>query len=89
MSADFDLPPIYDPLTLNGDRISDSWSNWESSFIQNLVLYLSSTGIFIPRMTLAQREMIFTPQNGQVVYNIDSDEFQGFQGGVWKVFTLT
>ena len=42
------------------------------------ILHVQSTetGILIPRMTTAQRDLISNPANGLMIYNTDSDEFQ-------------
>lgn len=42
------------------------------------IIDISSTdkGMLIPRMTSAQRDAIFNPANGLLIYNTDSDEFQ-------------
>jgi hypothetical protein len=87
LARSFDQPPIYDPITKNGDMPSDIMQSWLSNFYETLVSYLTSTGIFIPRINTFQRNSINTPQNGMIIYNIDLDAPQIYQSGVWKTFT--
>lgn len=44
----------------------------------------------VPRTsyTTAQRDAL-TPTNGQIIYNTDDDEFQGYQNGAWVTFDTT
>lgn len=44
----------------------------------------------VPRIsyTTAQRDAL-TPANGQIIYNTDDDEFQGYQNGAWVTFDTT
>lgn len=89
MAADFDQFPLYDPLIKTGTvNLSDIWIGAFSTFIQTLVEYLSQNGIFIPNVTSAQRNQIQNPQNGQMIYNSTMQQFQGYEGGVWRTFTL-
>ena len=44
----------------------------------------SSKGILIPRMSMIERQGIFKPANGLLVYDTDSDSFWFFQSGVWN-----
>jgi len=90
MSNDFDEFPIYDALVKAGThKMSDIWISTISTFYMNLIGYLTQNGIFIPRLTTAQRNAIQSPQNGQMIYNSTLQTFEGYQNGVWKTFTLT
>ena len=95
MSADFDGPPVYDPLTKNdNDYISDIWITWISTFGETLSGYLSQYGIFIPNLTTSQRNTIQSPQLGQLIYNTSTNELQVWQvkppaGPAWHVITTT
>jgi hypothetical protein len=90
MANDFDQFPYYDNLVKDGTlQMSDVWIGAISYFFQNLIGYLSQFGIFLPVLTTAQRNTIQTPQNGQMIYNSDTNTFQGFQNGSWMTFTLT
>ncbi|MEI6767198.1 MAG: hypothetical protein WCM76_16330 [Bacteroidota bacterium] len=40
-------------------------------------------GMLIPRMTTAQRNQIYAPANGLVIYNLDCNEIQYFNGSSW------
>lgn len=50
------------------------------------ILDVSSTskGVLISRMTLAQRNVISNPATGLLIWNIDCDEFQVYNGTIWK-----
>ena len=90
MANDFDQFPLYDPLLKeNTDKMSDVWVGSISTFFQTLIGYLTSFGVFIPLVTTTERDNIATPVNGQMIYNTDTDTFQGYQAGSWKTFTLT
>jgi hypothetical protein len=41
-----------------------------------LDLYATDKGLLVPRLTMAQRDLIFNPAKGLMIYNIDSDEIQ-------------
>lgn len=89
MARDFDAPVVYDPLVkANTSYMSDIWMTWFATFIETLSSYLSQSGIFIPVMTTTQRNAIQNPVNGQMIYNSSTNEFQGRENGVWRVFTL-
>lgn len=89
MARDFDAPIIYDPLVKpNTFYMSDIWIAWWATFMETLASYLSQNGIFIPSMTEAQRDAIQNPVNGQMIYNTDTQQFQGRENGAWRVFTL-
>jgi hypothetical protein len=91
MANDLDQFPIDDQLikTDGSGNISNSWSNTMTAFYQNLIGYLSQNGIFVPLLTMTQRNAIHTPQNGQMIYNTTLGSPQIFQQGVWKTFTTT
>lgn len=73
MANDIDLPPVEDPVTKRSrDFLSDNWRDYISTLIDTLSLYLSQFGIFIPKITTAQRDSIQDPQEGQMIYNIDA-----------------
>lgn len=73
MARDFDNFPIYDPVIKSGtDKMSDIWMSFMTSFMQTLIGYLSQNGMFIPRLTTAQRDALRNPQEGQLIYNSDA-----------------
>jgi hypothetical protein len=72
MSQDFDELPVYDPITSNGDKFSGKWQDSLSTFWQTLVGYLTQFGIKIPRMTVAQRDSIKSPEEGQLIYTTNT-----------------
>jgi hypothetical protein len=95
MATDFDTPPFYDELTkdlINKTPpvwMSPIWIAWIESFVQTLEGYLTSHGVYIPRLTTAQRNAITTPSEGQMIYNITLLAPQIWQSGAWKTFTTT
>lgn len=89
MSLDFDLPPVYDPLTkqVNGKLYwADMQRDWMASFVQTIITYLTSGGIFLPQLTTTQRDELDSPQNGQMIYNTTLGTAQYFKAGVWTSF---
>ena len=68
MARDFDDFPIYDPLTQNGEYLSSIWSGFMATFVESLQEYLSSLGMFVPSVTVAQRNTIQNPVEGQMIY---------------------
>lgn len=88
MSRGFDDMPMYDPVVKTESmKLSDIWSGYFSSFIQTLISYLSENGIFVPRLTTAERNLIQSPQEGQMIFNTTTVTGQIFQGGVWVNFS--
>ncbi len=73
MANDFDEFPLYDPLIKKGSlNMSDIWVGAISTFYQNLIGYLTQNGMLIPVLTTAQRDALLSPQEGQLIYNIDA-----------------
>jgi len=103
MAVDIDLPPVYDQLTkiVNGKSYwADAQRDWMAAFVQTLISYLTSHGIFLPQLTTAQRNAIQSPQEGQLIYNTDATpgpprtaELQVWQVkadvGAWHTITTT
>lgn len=87
MANDLDQLNYYDPL-IDGkrDKMSDVWIANMSALIQTLQGYLSQFGMFLPQVTLEQRNSIQSPVNGQVIYNTDSNTAEYFKAGVWTPF---
>jgi hypothetical protein len=84
MAVDFDGFPFYDDLIKkDSDKMSDVWSNNLATFLQTLTEYLNQYGIFVPRLTTAQRNTIQAPVDGQLIYNTSLNKFQGRESGVW------
>lgn len=86
MAIDLDNPPVYNTITDKTYKLDPIWNDWIVTFIQTLTEYMSQYGIYVPRITLSERDSIISPQNGQMIYNTTSDTFQGFKGGVWTDF---
>ncbi len=86
MAADLDDFPLDDAIIdLSGDRLfSDIWRGSLSTFMQSLQEYLTQNGIFIPKLTTDQRNLIQTPGNGQMIYNTTTNKFQGYENNVWQ-----
>lgn len=63
----------YDPLIRGkDDKMSEVWIANLSSLIQTIQGYLSAFGVFIPPITVKQRDSIQSPQEGQMIYLIDA-----------------
>src|SRR5579872_5404769 len=73
MSRDFDNFPTYDPLVKDNVYLSNIWSDFMATFVESLQGYLSSRGLFVPPITLAQRNAIQFPQEGQMIYVSDAN----------------
>lgn len=73
MARDFDNFPTYDPVIKNQVYLSNVWSDFMATFVETLNDYLTSRGAFIPRLTLAQRDEIQDPQEGQMIYVTDAN----------------
>jgi hypothetical protein len=89
MANDFDQFPLYDRIVEKDGELSPVWNYALAHFFESLVGYLSQSGIFVPVLTTAQRALIQSPVNGQMIYNSTTNTFQGFQNGSWLTFTLT
>ncbi len=88
MANSLDSGPLYDPISDGKTGIvSPAWMSWFSSNHQNLIGYLSQFGMFVPQITMDQRDSIQTPQLGQMIYNTTLDAPQIWQAGAWKTFT--
>lgn len=88
MARDFDFFPTYDPLVKDQVYLSNVWSDFMATFVESLREYLSSNGIFIPRLTLAQRNEIQDPQEGQMIYVTDASSNTA-ELQIWKTDTGT
>jgi len=74
MAQDFDNFPLYDPLVKSdGISMSDLWVAFIATFTQNLTGYLSQNGVFIPNLTVADKALITTPVEGQMIYVSDAN----------------
>lgn len=51
-----------------------------------LDIWSTTKGMIIPRMTLAERDLIESPANGLQIYNTTSNTSDIFSNGVWKSF---
>lgn len=73
MARDFDNFPTYDPIIKDEVYLSSIWSDFMATFVETLQGYNTQNGIFIPRLTLAQRDDIKDPQEGQMIYVSDAN----------------
>lgn len=73
MARDFDDFPTYDVLIKDKVYLSSIWSDFLATFVESLQEYLSQNGVFVPRLTLAQRDDINTPVEGQMIYVSDAN----------------
>jgi hypothetical protein len=88
MARGFDDMPMYDPVVKEESlKLSDIWSGYFSSFIETLISYLSENGIFVPKLTTAERNLIQTPEEGQMIFNTTTATGQIYQGGAWVNFS--
>ncbi len=87
MAVDLDNLPTYDDVLKEGtNKMSSTWTDNLATHIQTLQGYLSSLGMFAPRVTTVQRDLIQTPVNGQFIYNTTLNKFQGYENGAWVNF---
>jgi hypothetical protein len=87
MANQIDQLPYYDPLLKNADlKMGDVWIAALSAFIETLNGYLSEFGMFIPKLTTAERDSIQSPVDGQLIYNTDLGTAQYRKAGVWTSF---
>ena len=73
MARDLDNFPTYDPVIKDEVYLSNVWSDFMASFVETLRGYLSERGIFIPVVTVAERNNILNPAEGQMIYVKDSN----------------
>lgn len=83
MARDLDNFPTYDPIIKDNVYLSNVWSDFMATFIESLREYLSQNGIFVPRLTTEQRDVLQNAINGQIIYNTSTNKFQGRENGVW------
>ena len=73
MARDFDFFPTYDPLVRDQVYLSNVWGDFMATFVESLREYMSSGGFFVPRLTKAQKALIQTPVEGQMIYVSDAN----------------
>lgn len=84
MARDLDNFPTYDPVIKDDVYLSNIWSDFMATFLESLREYLSQNGIFVPRITSAQRDALQNVINGQLIYNTTINKFQGFENNSWQ-----
>jgi len=72
MSRDFDNFPTLDAVIKDKEFMSNIWADFMDTFVVSLREYLSQYGVFVPRLTLDQRNAIQSPQEGQLIYVYDA-----------------
>ena len=72
MARDFDNFPTYDAVIKDEIYLSNIWSDFMTTFVESLREYLTSLGMFVPRITTAERDAIQEPQEGQLIYVADA-----------------
>jgi hypothetical protein len=88
MARDFDNFPTYDPVVRDQIYLSNIWADFMATFVETLQGYLSQNGLFVPVLTLSQRDSILNPQEGQQIYviNANSPTFpRTAQLQIWQV----
>lgn len=83
MARDFDNFPTYDPVIKDEIYLSNIWSDFMATFVETLTGYLSQNGIFVPRLTTAERDALQNVINGQLIYNTTLEKFQGHESNIW------
>lgn len=83
MARDLDNFPTYDPIIKDSVYLSNVWSDFMATFVESLREYLSQNGIFVPRITTAERNALQNVVNGQLIYNTSTNKFQGYENGAW------
>lgn len=83
MARDFDNFPTYDPVIKDEIYLSNIWTDFMATFVESLREYLSQNGIFVPRLTTAERDALRNVINGQLIYNTTLEKFQGFESNMW------
>jgi hypothetical protein len=73
MARDFDNFPTYDKVIDDDGYFSGIWADFMATFIESLGEYLTSFGVFVPMLTVAQQALIQSPQEGQMVYISDAN----------------
>jgi len=73
MARDLDNFPTYDPLVRDQIYLSSIWADFIATFVQTLQGYLSQNGMFVPSLTLAQRNALQNPVEGQMIYVSNSN----------------
>ncbi len=90
MSQDFDTFPTNNVLVdIKTGFMAPDWKSLMENFRENLIGYLTSYGIFIPRLTTVEIKIIQQPQEGQMVYNSTTFALLIYQNGGWKTVTTT
>jgi len=85
VARNFDNFPTYDPIIKDNVYLSNVWSDFMATFVESLQGYLTQNGIFVPRLTIAERDIIQDPQNGQMIYVSDTNELQIWKNGSWTL----
>jgi hypothetical protein len=72
MARDFDNFPTYDAVIKDEVYLSNVWADFMATFVESLGEYLKATGVFVPRLTMEEKNAITNPQEGQMIYVSDS-----------------
>lgn len=89
MARDFDYFPTYDPVIQDEVYLSSVWSDFMATFVESLRGYLSSYGAFVPVISLADRNAIQTPQEGQMVYVSDAASQSNLRTAQLQIWLVT
>lgn len=73
MSRDLDDFPTYDPVVNDDLYLSAAWASFMATFIETLQEYIGEHGVFVPRLTVDERDEIQEPQEGQMIYVSDAN----------------
>ncbi len=72
MARDFDNFPTYDVLIKDKEYLSGIWADFMATFVESLREYLSQHGMFIPHVSIDERDAIQAPVEGQLIYVADA-----------------
>ena len=79
-------PPVTIPVTTAQGVLSPEWRQFFAGL--NYFLQKFQVSIQVPTITTAQRDNL-NVANGWIIYNNDTNSFQGYVDGAWKTFNLT
>lgn len=85
MAQDFDIFPVYDEVVKPDGHFTGMWADQMAAFIEILISYLTARGIFVPKLTTAERDALLpeSVDDSQLIYNTTTNKFQGRANNAW------